>query len=143
MRSLLLILLAFPVLEVWLLVELAGRWGWGLLGYLLGAAALGFLLIHDERLMVFGRMRQVLQQGSNPALAIITSAKKLVAGMLLILPGVASDIVALILLLFPVAQLKSRGTTSTVRYEETIIEGEWREDPEPSLRQIGQDSEPR
>lgn len=143
MRLFLLILLVFPVLEVWLLIELAGRWGWGLLGYLLGAAALGFWLIHDERIAVFGRMVQTLQQGSNPALALLASAKKLVAGVLLILPGVASDVLALILLLFPVALLKPRGTTSTMHYQETIIEGEWREEPELPPRAIGRDGDLR
>lgn len=121
MLVLLLILLAFPVLEVVLLIELAARYGWWLLGYLLISAVCGWLLLMDERIVVFGRMVQTLQQGRHPLLALLTSAKKIVAGVLLILPGVVSDVLALLLLLIPIpsSRMKDSGT-------DDVIEGEWR-----------------
>jgi UPF0716 protein FxsA len=97
----LLILLAFPVLEIWLMVELAYRYGWILLGYLLVVAILGWRLILDEKLMIFGRIAQTLTEGGTPAKILFGSAKNMIAGILLIIPGVISDILAVILLLIP------------------------------------------
>lgn len=76
MLFILLILLAFPVLEVVLLIELASRYGWWLLGYLVLSAICGGLLIMEERIVVFGRLIQTLQEGRHPILALLTSAKK-------------------------------------------------------------------
>ena len=44
---LLLILLAFPVIEIWLLIELAGRYGVWVLVYLVVVAVLGWRLIQS------------------------------------------------------------------------------------------------
>lgn len=95
------ILLAFPVLEIWLLFALGNRYGWWLLGYLLVIAMLGWRLIQDEKLLMVGRMAQTLSQGGTPAKALFGSAKNLIAGILLILPGILSDALAIILLLLP------------------------------------------
>lgn len=119
---LLLILLAFPVLEVVLLIELAGRYGWGLLGYLLFAAVAGGLLIMDERLVVFGRIVQTLEQGRHPLLALFASAGKMLAGVLLIIPGVLSDVLAVLLLLTTLVLSARRKRV----HHDDVIEGEWR-----------------
>lgn len=97
----LLILLAFPVLEIWLLIELADNYGWGLLGYLLIVAILGWRLILDEKLLIFGRVAQTLSQGGTPAKVLFGSAKNMIAGILLIIPGVITDVFAVLLLLIP------------------------------------------
>lgn len=97
----LLILLAFPVLEIWLLIELADNYGWSLLGYLLIVAILGWRLILDEKLMIFGRVAQTLSQGGTPAKVLFGSAKNMIAGILLIIPGVITDVFAVLLLLIP------------------------------------------
>ena len=97
----LLILLAFPVLEIWVLIELGSRYGWVLLGYLVVVAILGWRLILDEKVMIFGRVAQTLVQGGTPAKALFGSAKNMIAGILLIIPGVITDVFAVILLLIP------------------------------------------
>lgn len=97
----LLILLAFPVLEIWLLIELADRYGWALLGYLIVMAVLGWRLIQDEKQLVFSRVAQTLAAGGTPAKVVFGSAKNIIAGILLIIPGVVSDAFAVILLLIP------------------------------------------
>ena len=100
MRTLiLLILLAFPVVEVVLLFDLAARYGWWLLLYLAVSATFGAMLIMEERMVVFARLIQALQEGGHPLLALLGSARKMIAGLLFILPGVLSDIAALLLLL--------------------------------------------
>jgi UPF0716 protein FxsA len=122
---LLMILLAFPVLELVLLIEFAQRCGWWLALYLLVSAILGFMLIQDERIVVFGRMVQSMQEGRHPLLALLTSARKMIAGLLLIIPGVMSDVLALLLLIIPAPSPLRR----VPRDEDGVIEGEWqRED---------------
>jgi UPF0716 protein FxsA len=127
------ILLAFPVMEIWLLVELGGRYGWWLALYLLLMAILGWRLILDEKLLMLGRMMQSLGEGGTPTRAIFGSAKNLMAGILLILPGVISDAIAVILLLMPTPKpaFVSRGTPGPggVRdraANDDVIEGEFR-----------------
>ncbi|MCB5189079.1 FxsA family protein [Methylobacillus caricis] len=98
---LLLILLAFPIAEIWVLIELAARYGWLVLAYLVLVGVLGWRLIQDEKLLMLGRMAQTIQAGGTPIKALFGSAKNLIAGILLILPGVISDAIAVILLLIP------------------------------------------
>lgn len=132
------ILLAFPVLEIWLLIELGSRYGIWLLAYLLIVAILGWRLLLDEKLLVFGRMAQTLTQGGTPAKALFGSAKNLIAGVLLIIPGVVSDVLAVILLLIPSAKPMftqpmpggadnpGARSTGTKAANDDVIEGEFR-----------------
>ena len=118
---LLLILLAFPVLEVVLLVQLAERYGWWLLAYLLLSAALGWRLIQDERRGAFLSMAAALSQGQHPIRSLLNSAKNFVVGILLILPGVLSDLIAVLILLLPTPRM---GPTAPP--DDHVVEGEWR-----------------
>ena len=119
---LLVILLAFPVMELVLLVQLAGTYGgWWVLGYVVFSAMMGWLLIKGERLVVFARMAHTLRSGEHPLFALLTSAKTMVAGVLLIFPGVISDVLALLLLIFPVSLLRRPRTAKNIE----IIEAEW------------------
>jgi UPF0716 protein FxsA len=126
----LLILLAFPVLEIWLLVELGDLYGGWVLAYLLIVAVLGWRLIRDERQLLAGRMMQTLSLGGTPARAMFMSIKNLVAGVLLIIPGVITDGLAVVLLLLPAAepgvQRNSRGYRETGAANDDVIEGEFR-----------------
>jgi UPF0716 protein FxsA len=114
------ILLAFPLLEFYLLVRLAGIYGWWLALYLLFTASAGWLMIMEERLAVFGRLFHIVQSGHHPVVALLTSARKLVSGLLLIFPGVISDVIAILLLLIPLPSGPRR------RKDDGVIEGEWR-----------------
>jgi len=124
----LLILLAFPVLEIWLLIALAAQYGWWLLLYLAVVAILGYRLIKDEQLLMFGRMAQTLTQGGTPAKALFGSAKNLIAGILLIIPGVITDAIAVILLLLPSAKVAPDAKQARARKaaNDDVIEGEFR-----------------
>ena len=135
---LLLILLAFPVVEIWLLIELAGRYGVWVLVYLVVVAILGWRLIQDEKLIMLGRMTQTLSQGGAPARALFSGAKNMLAGILLIIPGVVTDAIAVILLLLPSAkpdvfdetvQAEPRQSRRPQAANDDVIEGEYtRED---------------
>ena len=123
-------LLAFPIAEIWILVNLFQQYGWWVLLYLVAMVLLGLQLIRDEKLLFSGRMMQSLSQGGNPMKAMFGSARNIVAGILLIIPGVITDLIAVVLLLIPVD--KSTIKSSTFKQQaanDDVIEGEFhRED---------------
>ena len=121
-------LLAFPIAEIYILISLVNQYGWWVLLYLVVVALLGLQLIRDEKLLFSGRIMQSLTQGGNPVKAIFGSARNIIAGVLLIIPGVITDIIAVILLLIPVnkdGQNASKHQTRKAANDD-VIEGEFR-----------------
>lgn len=127
-----LILLAFPVAEIWLLIELAHRYGWWLLFYLIGIGFLGVKLILEEKQLFTGRMVESLRAGGSPFRAMFGSLRNIIAGFMLFLPGVITDIIAVVLLLIPIknSQLPNGEPASPYQTNQAanddVIEGEFR-----------------
>jgi UPF0716 protein FxsA len=127
-----LILLAFPFAELFLLIQLGDEYGWWLLLYLVVIGYLGLQLIRGEKLLISAKMMQSLSSGSNPIKTILGSARNMVAGVLLIIPGIITDIIAVILLLIPISKPISNTTynpsqrsTHKNAVNEDVIEGEY------------------
>ena len=97
-----LILLAFPFAEIFLLIQLGDEYGWWLLLYLVVIGYLGLQLIRGEKLLISAKMMQSLAAGDNPIKTMLGSARNMVAGVLLIIPGIITDIIALGLLFIPI-----------------------------------------
>lgn len=107
---LLLILLVFPLLELWLLATLAYHYGWWLLLYLVLVGAVGWQLIKDEQMLLPLRMLSSLRNAgrqSHPLFLILVGFKNLIAGLLLMIPGVLSDAIALVILFWPHTESKA------------------------------------
>jgi UPF0716 protein FxsA len=128
-------LLAFPFVEIFLLVNLAQKYGWWVLFYLVVIGFLGLQLIRGEKLLLSAKMMQSLSAGGNPIKTLLSSARKMVAGVLLIIPGVITDILAVILLLIPMSKPSLAGATNSQHQEsyppnvkaanDDVIEGEY------------------
>ena len=128
-------LLAFPFVELFLLVNLAHKYGWWVLFYLVVIGFLGLQLIRSEKLLLSVKMMQSLSAGGNPIKTLLGSARNMVAGMLLIIPGVITDIIAVILLLIPMRKPSLAGATNsqhqhayqpnTKAANDDVIEGEY------------------
>jgi UPF0716 protein FxsA len=139
----LLILLAFPIAEIFLLIELANRYGWWLLVYLVVIGYLGLQLIRGEKLMMSAKMMQSLAAGGNPVKTLLGSARNMIAGVLLMIPGVMTDVIAAILLLIPFGkpnletganQSYQRSSNNTRAANDDVIEGEFTEIKEETDR---------
>jgi UPF0716 protein FxsA len=120
--------LTFPVAEIWILINLFHQYGWWVLLYLVVAGLLGLQLIRDEKQLLSGRMMQNLSQGGNPIKAMFGSARNIFAGILLIIPGVMTDVIAAVLLLIPI---NTKGQNppnypSEKAANDDVIEGEFR-----------------
>lgn len=128
-----LILLAFPFAEIFLLIQLGDEYGWWLLFYLVVIGFLGLQLIRGEKVLLSAKMMQSLTSGDSPIKTLLGSARNMVAGVLLIIPGVITDTLAVILLLIPISK-PSLNTTANSQYQpstyknaanDDVIEGEY------------------
>lgn len=134
-----LILLAFPIAEIVLLIELANRYGWWLLVYLVVIGYLGLQLIRSEKQMMSAKMMQSLAAGGNPVKTLLGSARNMVAGVLLMVPGVITDVIAAVLLLIPFSK-PNLDSNPNQQYQRTkaanddVIEGEFTEVKEENDR---------
>jgi UPF0716 protein FxsA len=96
------LLILWPLAEILLLVLVADQIGvgWTLLA-LAGAAVAGMLIIRVLGAASLTELRHALERREPPAGALFRGACVLLAGLLLILPGFLSDIMALLLLMPP------------------------------------------
>lgn len=121
------LLLSFPVIEIWGIFKLSHLYGWWFFLYMVLITYLGWRLIKEEKQLVFAKLMGAMGQGGNPIKAMIGSARNLFAGVLFIIPGVITDFFAVILLFIPIKDGTSQNIHSS---EEDVIEGEYRRDDE-------------
>ena len=126
MRLLLIaILLGFPVLEVLVLVRLSQTLGWWVLAWVVLSACAGMALIKEARFTLVARLAAGLAEGEFSIAALSHSARTVLAGLLLIFPGVVSDFIAITLLLLPGPRIASQTRMRRVG-DGALIEGEFR-----------------
>ncbi len=113
------LLIGFPLAEGTLLYHLAagpeGHGGW-VLAWLVFAAMAGIALIKQARFSLISRLTTALSQGQFSLAAFIDSFRTVLAGLLLIFPGVISDVMAIVLLLIPVREpafMQSQGPATS------------------------------
>jgi UPF0716 protein FxsA len=96
------ILLSFPIIDLMVTIRFARWTGIPTLVWLLVSAAVGTLLLRHERGGFRARTLGALR-GDQPLMrGLVDSGRKVLAGMLFILPGILSDLLAIALLLLPI-----------------------------------------
>ena len=119
------IVMAFPVLDLYVTVRFA-RWTgvpvWAWIGV---AMVGGFLLLRNERTAFRARTVAALHGEQSLLRGLVDSGRKVLAAMLLILPGVVSDLVALLLLALPI-NVGRRIEAAARGHRFDAIEGDWR-----------------
>ena len=103
------------------MVQVAEVIGWWLLAWLIISAVIGWALIKEESFAIFGRLAETVQNGQSPFAALWESGRTILAGVLFIFPGVISDAIALVLLVWP---SRSMPTDGRRQQDDNIIEGE-------------------
>lgn len=119
------ILLGFPLLEALVLLRLSATLGWWVLAWVVLAAFAGMALIKEARFALLARLAAGFAQGEFSVTALTDSARTVLAGLLLIFPGVVSDLIAITLLLLPRRHLATERAVRT-QAQGTLIEGEFR-----------------
>lgn len=136
-QGLLLLLLALPLLEIYLLIQIGGMIGFlPTLALLFAAAGLGTYLLQTQGWNTWMRLQQSLSRGELPANELVNGAVIVAGGALLLLPGFLSDIVSLFCLipftrrLFAAWVVKNRLSVAKGREtdpnEPKVIEGEFK-----------------
>jgi UPF0716 protein FxsA len=98
----LLIVLSFPVLDVLATLRFARWTGVPALAWFIVSAIAGAVLLRKER-MTFRAKTLAALRGDQPLLrGLLDSGRRILAALLLILPGIVSDVIALLLLLLPI-----------------------------------------
>ena len=100
-KVLFLLFTIIPIVETWLLVLLGRAMGfWPTVGLVLLSGVVGAWLAKHEGLRVFRRWQESLAAGRVPEEGVLSALLVLVGGILLVAPGVLTDVTGL-LLLFP------------------------------------------
>ena len=102
----LLLFIAIPAVELWLLVEVGGRIGtWEVVGLILLTGVVGWSLVKQQGLATVRRIKEETAQGRIPAAEMVAGLCLVAAGLLLVTPGFLTDIVGFLLLMPPVRRL--------------------------------------
>ena len=140
--------LAFPLLELALLIRAGQSWGfWPILGVIVGTGLLGTAILRRQGFRVAEKVAAELNAGRAPVAPLADSGLVFAAGALLLSPGLIGDALGLLLLVPGVrtlsgkwlaAQLFGNATvvvaTSTTRTDRgdgsrrevpPVIEGDW------------------
>jgi UPF0716 protein FxsA len=100
---LLILFTVVPLVEVIILIRIAEYLSWGAtLGLVIVTGVLGTWLARREGLRVLGRIQADLHAGTPPTGAMVDGALILVAGLVLITPGVLTDLCGFALLIPPI-----------------------------------------
>lgn len=92
MRFLLLMFIAVPIAEMWLLIEIGSRVGAiTTIGLVFLTAAIGLAMLRQQGMSTLLRVNQQMEQGRLPAEEILTGVMLAVGGALLLTPGFITD----------------------------------------------------
>ena len=109
--ALFLLLLAVPVVELWIILQVAGELGLGVtLVLLVLISVAGAWLLKQQGLQTWARLRATLSRGQMPTAEVIDGALILLGGALLMTPGFLTDAFG-ILLLLPPARVVVKGVS--------------------------------
>ncbi|MCP9758974.1 FxsA family protein [Aquitalea sp. S1-19] len=101
MRAILLIILAYPFVEIASLVYMADKLGGGfVLFWVLCSALIGIAMLRNQRIGTLLTLGALFNQKGNVSVySLLWPVRYLLAGVLFLIPGVISDVLAIILLL--------------------------------------------
>ncbi len=106
---LLLIFIAIPLLEIALLIKIGQAIGfWATILLVIATAVLGTWLLHAQGMETLRRVMTALDQGKPPVGPVLEGFLLLVAGLLLLTPGILTDTIGFILLIPPVRSVLVR-----------------------------------
>jgi UPF0716 protein FxsA len=104
-----LFLIVVPVLELVLLIKI-GQWigAWATVALVIAMAFTGILIISQQSFTVLRRTLDALSEGRPPIAQVLDGLFLMVAGALLLMPGLLTDVLALLLLVPPVRHAVAR-----------------------------------
>ncbi|RXZ44569.1 FxsA family protein [Crenobacter cavernae] len=134
MRGLLWLILLYPLAEIVSLIMLTDKFGGGpVLLWLVVSGLLGVALLRNQKLAMLLSAGALLRSGGEVSLySLLWPVRTLLAGVLLIIPGPISDLIALLLLLplkGPSVRMPNRPPAAG---PDDVIDGEFRRVDDPA-----------
>ncbi|MDN5937917.1 MAG: FxsA family protein [Salinisphaera sp.] len=109
MLYLLLLFIAVPLVETWLLIEVGSRIGaLPTIGIVIATAVIGSQLVRRQGLHTMREIQACQRRGQLPAVPLAEGAILFVAGVLLVLPGLISACLGFLLLIPPLRRRLAR-----------------------------------
>jgi UPF0716 protein FxsA len=143
-------LLALPLLELVAFIVVAALIGFGwALGLILASSVAGFLILRHAGGNHIQRVRVAVGNGNFAALRTDSAVGPiLLAGILLLIPGFITDLLALLLLVPPLRRLAATGLDafSAPRDRDDVVDlapEQWHQVPDPSLPDQRRNENPR
>lgn len=119
---LLVLLTVVPFVELTILLRLADGFGWGAtLALVVITGVIGAWLARREGLKVLTRIRTDLNAGVAPTGAVVDGALILVAGIVLVTPGILTDLCGFALLVAPIRRWARRRLTEAFKKRIVVI----------------------
>lgn len=107
--GLILLVLAFPLLELAVLIKVGQAIGfWSTILLMIGTGVAGGWIVHRQGMSAARRAMQSMNEGRPPVEPVVDSFMLMLAGGLLLLPGLLTDLAALALLIPPVRRSLAR-----------------------------------
>lgn len=142
------VMVAIPLLEIWVIVQLGGALGVGwTIALLLGIAALGLAMVIHEGRRTWRALVEAVGHGTMPTHEMTNGMLVMLGGALLVFPGLISDVLGLICLIpftrplprYLLERWASRrvGGSMRLRTNATVIPGEVVEDQPSSAADAG------
>jgi UPF0716 protein FxsA len=98
----LLILLGFPVLDLYVTIRFAAWTGIPVWFWLGAGVIAGWTLLRNERVAFRAKSHAALSGRAPLFCSLLDSGRKVLAGVLFMLPGIVTDVAALLLLALPI-----------------------------------------
>lgn len=112
---LLILFIALPIIELFLLIKIGGVIGFlPTIALVILTAVIGSQLVRRQGLTVLARIRESQARGEMPALPMLDGAALLLAGFMLLTPGFLSDALGFVLLVPGLRQKIARKLLSRV-----------------------------
>ena len=112
---LLILFIALPIIELFLLIKIGGVIGFlPTIALVILTAVIGSQLVRRQGLTVLSRIRESQARGEMPALPMLDGAALLLAGFMLLTPGFLSDALGFVLLVPGLRQKIARRLLSRV-----------------------------
>jgi UPF0716 protein FxsA len=115
-------LLALPLAEIAAFVLVGAEIGvLATLGWVILAMLLGFALLRDQPMRAVVETRAAIARRQPPGRPLFDALCRTVAGVLLVVPGVVTDMIALLLLLPPLRGAIYRAVAGSTRAEMSVM----------------------
>lgn len=106
-----LLFIAIPLLELALLIKVGQNIGfWPTLAIVIGTALVGSKMLHDQGFAALRSASSAVKAGKPPIEAVVEGVFIIIAGALLVSPGLITDTLGILLLIPPLRRLVARWT---------------------------------